>query len=149
MLQYPSGLKQIALVLAPFCFLAGCSGGDPSGSVTGKVTLQGEPVDGCVICFRSDDLKVAASSPVDNGSFSLETSEGSSSLPAGTYRVFFVLDDADRPAVTAEDRTKGISPPPAVYPTWLTPKLRGPLDTPLRKEVSVGKNSISIEIPEQ
>lgn len=70
----------------------GCSGGkkgDPNGQlVTGKVTYQGNPVDGAFVTFASPSASAFGQTDAE-GKFKLTTSTGEK-VPLGAYQVSIV-----------------------------------------------------------
>ena len=79
------------LVIAGLLFCGGCSPGGysgPTGTVTGTVTLNGEPVpQGCTVAFVSDDGHVASGKTGSGGSYQLSAGEAGDRVPAATYKV--------------------------------------------------------------
>jgi hypothetical protein len=68
----------VALVL-PVVLLAGCGGGS---RIEGKVTLDGQPVDGGGIAFIDSSGGKTASGRIEGGKYSIEAQ-----LPPGSYKV--------------------------------------------------------------
>ncbi len=64
------------------CWLAGCGGKPPVGSVSGKVTLGGQPLTAGVVQFSSQKTGVGASAKLDaSGAYRIE------SIQVGDYEV--------------------------------------------------------------
>ncbi len=71
----------IALAVLP-AFLAGCSGGQPTGSVSGKVTLGGAPLTAGCIQFTNQASGIGESAELDaSGTYQV------AALPLGEYQV--------------------------------------------------------------
>ena len=91
--------------------VAGCSQGQPTGSVAGKVTLGGAPLTAGAVQFTNQAAGVGATVELDtSGSYQLET------LPVGEYQV--AIQPPPPPAPHEMDRP---APPrnaiPAKYQT--------------------------------
>ena len=123
----------IAAVLGA-AVLAGCGPkGAPSGTVSGTVALDGEPVDSGEISFVSSE-GFAASGLIAGGEFKL-----GDSLPAGKYAIAVgpaALTEA--PSAGDKDAVAPASPVPAGY------HLSG--TSGLSQEIQEGANSVKIEL---
>ncbi|HUT88246.1 MAG TPA: carboxypeptidase-like regulatory domain-containing protein [Thermoguttaceae bacterium] len=79
------------LAIAGLLFCVGCSPGGysgPVGTVTGTVTLNGEPVPaGCTVTFISDDGHAASGKVGPGGSYQLSAGAEGNNVPAATYKV--------------------------------------------------------------
>ena len=79
------------LAIAGLLFCAGCSPGGysgPTGTVTGTVTLDGEPApQGCTVAFISVDGHAASGKVGPGGSYQLRAGEMGENVPAATYGV--------------------------------------------------------------
>jgi hypothetical protein len=114
--------------------LVGCSGGKPTGSVTGKVSYKGAPVTSGFVNFFAPERGAASQGKItESGTYTLE-----GVVDAGTYKVY-------------------LQPPlPEQLPPGTKPKARTPFNvpakfldgnsSPLSKEVKTGKNDINIEL---
>ena len=75
------------------CFAAwGCGGGaekPPLGSVTGTVTLNGEPLVGVIVLFKPDSGRVATAVTDGKGSYDLEYTYGVKGTKVGPSTVSF------------------------------------------------------------
>jgi hypothetical protein len=89
---------------------AGCSSaGDnlPRQAVSGRVTLDGKPLERGTISFQPESgLPTAAAVGITAGSYSMARAQG---LVPGTYRV---LISSTPPAAVTIDPTTGMPPPP-------------------------------------
>jgi hypothetical protein len=98
--------------------------------VTGKVTLDGEPLSGAVVTFESSDGQVAFGSTNESGQYELRFRSGISGAPVGqnTVRIESALD-----APPPEDYR---DPIPARYNTEST----------LQENVQSGENVIDFDL---
>jgi hypothetical protein len=100
------------LVVAATLALSGC-GGPSSSSVSGKVTLGGQPVTKASVNFFNAKTGVAASAPLGaDGSYKI-----TENLPAGSYAVSIVpLADVSRPPMPGQAAAEAtVSPVPGKY----------------------------------
>lgn len=124
------------LVLLPCWFalmLPGCGGSKPTGTVSGKVTFQGEPITEGEVLLVSDDKTNGGTATLDaNGTFKLPQP-----IPVGTYTVCVTpppLEMADDPSQAA--------PPSSKIPD----KYYSELTSDLKREISEGENTLDIEL---
>lgn len=85
--------------------LSGCGGSKskPTGTVSGKVTLNGKPLEGGSIVFFADGTGDSAFGSINkDGTYSLKHGKGTS-VPAGHYRVALSPVHADGPAPDPKD----------------------------------------------
>ena len=69
-------------LVAAACWLAGCAGGPPTGSVSGKVTCNGTPLSAGVVLFSNPKTGVGASTALDaSGAYEIK------SIQTGQYQV--------------------------------------------------------------
>lgn len=133
----------------------GCSPSQPSGTVTGTVKHEGEPVPtGTNVYFEQSSTGVIASSEVQSdGSYALRY-QGTTMIPLGSYKVFIGPPQIDftekeyyalKKKVDAEYRARGEKPPPS--PDWVLPaKFYTSATSPLSETVSEGENEITITL---
>lgn len=71
--------------------LAGCGSGDrpPLGSVSGTVTVNGEPFSGVIVSFMPDKGRPATGMTDDNGRYTLEYVQGVKGCKTGPNKVVF------------------------------------------------------------
>ncbi len=124
--------------------LVGCGGGagkaKPTGSVTGKVTLNGTPLaNGTVVFFAAKAGDTAAGVLKSDGSYSLMYMKGFS-VPAGDYRVAVTPGTPD---TTAPDPTDLMKAPEKyeVKPSDIPEKFRNPDTSGLIAVVKEGSNN--------
>ena len=134
----PSKAAVIAAAAVCLC-LSGC--GEPAGSVSGTVTLDGQPLNLGVVTFHPVAGGPAAIGAVTkNGTYEVSIG-GQMSIPTGEY---LVTVDAAEP-VTVEMTGGGPKPPPA--PKRITPDKYANKDTTeLRVTVKTGSNKIPLEL---
>jgi len=123
--------RRASLVLA-IVVASGCSGGKPEGSVSGKVTYQGNPVAGGSVNFLST-AGVGAQAPISNGTYSVN-----GPLATGEYAVY-VAPPLPTPQPPG---TKPAPPPKFEVPT----KFQDAKTSGLKVSVKPGKNDLPIEI---
>jgi len=114
-------------------FLVGC-GGEPSASVSGKVTYKGSPVTAGSISFLLKGKGITQDAKLDaTGAFTM-----AESLPIGTYQVVYVP-----PTPEPQDPTKPrkVETAPVAVPT----KYRDEKTSGIAVEILNGKNEIPIE----
>ncbi|PQO46968.1 hypothetical protein [Blastopirellula marina] len=125
----PSWIVPALLLLG----LTGCGSGN-SGTVSGTLTVDGEPSGGYFVYFEPTDGNAeAVGGAVADGSYSLTYGRGSTQIPVGEYRVYVtptdLIDNVPMPKVKVEadylNRDK----------------------TTLVKKVEAGTNVIDLEIP--
>lgn len=146
-------LRNILVLITLICL--GCGESTPSGTVSGKITLEGEPVAaGNEIFFeqRSRGL-IAAGVVEEEGRYSLNYN-GSHRIPLGDYVVFVGAPESNmsekefyelKRKVDAEFRSRGENPP--LSPDWTLPAQYYQSNTsPLRETVQQGENTIDIEL---
>jgi hypothetical protein len=129
-----------AAALAAVALLAGCGGG---GSVSGKVTLDGQPLTSGTVTFHP-----IASGPVaigtigSDGRYELAVGQDRS-VPPGEY---LVTVEATEPVAAEPTPAKGPPRPPAA-PKRITPaKYADRATTDLRFTVKPGGNKIDLEL---
>ena len=114
--------------------LIGC--GEQTGSVTGKVTYQGEPVTLGSISLHMPSKGIAQDAALNRaGEFSME-----SPLPVGTYRVYYVPPQAEPP----QDPNKKTLPG-KVQKIIVPKKYHGLEGSDMSIEVKSGKNPIVVD----
>lgn len=113
--------------------LTGCGSGD-AGTVSGTLTVDGEPSGGYFVYFEpTDGSAEAVGGAVADGSYRLTYGRGSTQIPVGEYRVYVtptdLIDNVPMPKVKVEadylNRDK----------------------TTLVKKVEAGTNVIDLDIP--
>ena len=86
--------------------LAGCGGpgnNKPTGTVSGKVTMNGKPLEGgSIVFFAEKGGDSASGSVMKDGTYSLKHGKGFS-VPAGDYRVALSPVNVDAPAPDPTD----------------------------------------------
>jgi hypothetical protein len=140
--------RSIFQILALGLLVAIVVGCGPSGpkthSVTGKVTIDGEPAANVRITFQPvDEANQAASGTVESdGSYTLYTGvSGTPGAMAGKYKVVLTPDMG---ADTSYMDSGGTAPPDTSGE--VPEEYRDPTTTPKEVEVTAGQNSIDIEI---
>jgi len=77
-------------VFASLCcalMLAGCSGNDGRVTVTGTVTLDGQPLSDGTITFVGSNGASAGVGSIDNGSFTISKTGNAEGMDPGSYKV--------------------------------------------------------------
>jgi hypothetical protein len=128
-----SGCALLTVVLA--C-LSGCGESRrPSGSVSGKVILEGQPLDeGQVVFYDADGVPVGAAKLTSSGEFRLDQP-----IPVGNYQVAVVPAEGEPPAGLEDAaRFEAIKKVPEQYWSQTT--------SGLTAEVNEGDNSFTFEL---
>lgn len=128
----------------------------PRYPVSGKVLLEGAPVDGAVVAFsREDGQSTAVAMTDDTGEFHLTMPPGKRGVPAGKYRVTVRKTstvESPKEATTFEemerDHREGRVAAPAAPPKLAIPvRYADPASSNLSHEVTAGgKNEFVIEL---
>lgn len=125
-----------AAALLAVTLLTGCGGttvaSKPMGTVSGTVTLKGQPLTDCRVNYLSEQLGASAGGDLtEDGSFTLD-----GPIPAGSYSVFISLPSEFTPA-QAQSNT-GLSQVPKKY--------RGSSTTDLTADVKEGESSHDFDL---
>ncbi|QDT94489.1 hypothetical protein [Gimesia algae] len=116
--------------------LTGCGGtsvaSKPMGTVSGTVSLKGQPLTDCRVNYISEQLGASAGGDLkEDGSFTLD-----GPIPAGSYSVFISLPSEFTPAQAQSN--KGLSQVPKKY--------LGSSTTDLTADVSEGESSHDFDL---
>ena len=135
---------------------SGMSDNTPRFPVSGKVLLEGAPVDGAVVAFSRVDGQATAVAMTDEmGEFQLNVPPGKRGVPAGKYRVTVSktsTPEMRKEATTFEemerDHKAGRTPEPPPAPKLAIPgRYADPELSNLAEEVSAsGKNEFVIQL---
>jgi hypothetical protein len=141
---------ELFAVVVGLSLVAGCSrGGTPLGRVTGKVTLNGQPLEGAQLTFTAKDAPRAALGTTDaQGVYSLTTFAPNDGAPLGHHTVTITM-----PAKNAPDMSAG--KPDAAYGAAMKQAAKGvqvrgkeipakyanPLTSNLSADVKSGNNA--------
>lgn len=101
-----------AVILVSMCLLAGCSGGQPAGSISGTVTLDGSPLTAGAVVFTNEAMGFGVTAELDgSGTYQVR------SIPTGQYQV-------------------AIEPPPPPAPHEMDQRVVPPTDVPRKYQDS-------------
>jgi hypothetical protein len=115
--------------------------------VTGRVTLDGQPVPpGSVVSFVSDAGFAAAAKVASDGNYSLQIA-GAPDIPVGTYKVGVVppaeeMSESDYDKYMSGDGAETAETPSEAIPS----KYADPATSGLSFSVEQGENTINIEL---
>jgi hypothetical protein len=113
----------------------GCGGSTPTGTVKGKVLLDGQPYSEAAVAFISLDTGQAGVAQVNpDATFQLTTP-----LPVGSYRVYLEPPDADAQA-TAEQ------PKPVAMDKTVPEKYWNEASTDITIDITEGENDVTVEL---
>ena len=126
------GALSFSIILC--CCLTGCGG--KMGSVTGRVTVDGQPVPNAKVSYEDNVKHVRASGETDaNGVYTLSTNAKNDGAPVGDYRIAIVqASAADSSQTTA---------PPRLFPT----QFERVETSGLSFSVKSGSNTNDIQLP--
>jgi len=133
----------ILVTLLLLLFAAGCSGPE-RGTVSGTVTLDGQPIAGVFVVLQPDGHSAPQARGVsdDGGEFALHPDDGSEGIVVGHYRVTVLDIQTAAPPGNKED--DGPEAAPAGSGRVPVRYQRGD-KTPL--EVDVSADAIQLEVP--
>jgi hypothetical protein len=160
-LQSPAGISRfrfawflvsgIALLL-----MSGCGGGysGPTGTVSGSVTLNGQPVpSGSIVSFIADDGFVATGIVDAAGAYKLEVAGQGPKVPAATYKVMVAapasggISDTDAEYEKMMQSTNADAMGSSAKVTEAIPsKFTSTATSGLSFPVNAGENTINIEL---
>lgn len=125
----------------------GCSSGTGFGEVTGVVLLDGKPMPAALVEFLPDSESgthgpVSAATTDDEGRFRLVSHDRRDGAVVGKHRV--LVQDARSIPQAVTDFSKVKAPP--VLPSRISSRYGTAANTPLRKEVKPGPQTINVEV---
>lgn len=134
-------LGQLSVCISLF-FLAGC-GGDharpvKTEKVTGVVTVGGNPIQGAIVGFHSEKVRVATGTTDAKGKFRLTTYQTGDGAVPGTHKVSITYS-LDPEAVVSNDPeslAKAVEAKNRIPAKYNNPETSG-----LSKEVKAGENN--------
>jgi len=133
-------LAALALITLPFL---GCGSGEPSGTVSGKVTYKGEPVSEAIVTFKHVENGASAQGELDSsGQYEIVGADGG--LPIGSYTVMITVPQVEDPK-----SPKGQSPMfmDKVMPN--VPKQYRSASSPLKADLVEGANTHDFELKDK
>jgi hypothetical protein len=142
-IHFKSGLVLLGLVA-----LAGCSPG--TGSISGVVTKQGQPVRSGLITFLNVDGRGSALAQIDR-----EGHYYAPSVPAGEATIILVntLEEPDFGKIVNPRATNPLQPPPVKkgpsrprLPTVIPARYAKPETSGLKTTITTGENTFDIEV---
>lgn len=130
---------------------AGC---DPGlAEVEGRVTFDGNPLTGSIICFQPVSGPLVQASVDDGGRYRLETPGVGFGAAPGSYRVYLMSipsDEAEsaKSSIRESDLIAGRTPPRVVVPTIPPALFRyySPLTSDWRREIVPGRNELDFDV---
>jgi hypothetical protein len=145
-------LYQMSAVVVSIFLVAGCGGGGVSGTspVRGKVTYNGEAVEGATISFYSEaeGVRPAVAVSASDGTYELKTLDTAGAMP-GKY-VVLVAKTETPPELMKEvsmDEAAANAGKPLPQPKeLLPPKYGDAAQTPFKVEVKSGANTIDLAL---
>lgn len=95
--QSPVGFLGIASLVL---MVSGCGGGDrpPLGKVTGKVTINGEPLTGVIVVFQPEEGRAAVAETGPDGSYEMSYLDGVKGAKLGPTNVSFAAPTGGSPS---------------------------------------------------
>jgi len=135
--------------------ISGCSGDDgsysgPTGTVSGTVTLDGNPVAANVSFMNTEKGYTASGAADSSGKYSL-SSNGSSSIPVGKYQVAVTAPPAKEmtPEEAMEASMKSEDGSTPVAESAIPAKYNSPGGSGLTFEVKEGDNSFEVKMTKE
>lgn len=121
------------LLVASSAWLTGCSNNNPPlGKVSGKVTLDNEPLAGVIINFKPEDGRAATGTTDSQGNYTLEFSYGVMGAKVGPNTVML-----EWPLSEGE---------PGLGPRKRIPNKYVGLNSELKVEVKKGRNTFDFDL---
>jgi hypothetical protein len=142
----------LAVALAP-CF--GCGPDAPPATVEGSLSLQGRPLDNCLITFfpepsQEADSPHSAGLTDRHGRYRLRCDNGQEGAAIGWHRVtvqdLSVSTGVRRRDHGTVDLEMSETAPPPVRRSRVARRYTSPADTPLRKQVKPGHQVIDLDV---
>lgn len=123
-----------AIVAIAMAIQVGCSGNNPPlGKVSGRVTLDGQPLAGVIINFKPTEGRAATGTTDADGNYTLEFSYGVMGAQVGTNTVMF-----EWPLEGGEVGAAG--------PRKSLPKKYVGLNSELSRDVQKGRNTFDFDL---
>ena len=146
----PRVVRRAALLWLVAVSLAGCGRAAPAtGTVSGVITYQGQPLAAGTVTFRNDKKGLVAGGLLlgSDGRYELLTG-GKKQIPVGDYAV--VISPPEPYQLDAADRAAGKAPPPAPAPAdvlrQIPKKYRSPSTSGLQFTVKPGANTFDLDM---
>lgn len=145
------------LTLAFLLVSSGCGSGysGPTGTVSGTVTLNGEPVPpGTGVAFLSDDGYSASAQVGVGGKYQLSVAGQSNQIPAATYKVMISqagggqMSEADYDAMMQANASGTAAEPAQPKEEIIPAKYKSTATSGLSYKVEAGSNTIDINLGE-
>lgn len=145
-------LYRISAVVLSVLLVAGCGAGGVSGTspVRGKVTYNGQPVEGATISFYSEaeGVRPAVAVSASDGTYELKTLDTTGAMP-GKYVVLVAKTDMplELTKSVSMDEAAANAGKPLPQPKDLLPAKYGDAaQTPFKVEVKAGENTIDLAL---
>jgi len=143
----------LAVALAPLC---GCGRDSPPAAVEGTLRMNGTPLDNCLVTFLPEpgrETKVPHSSGLTDvaGSYRLRFDNQQEGAAVGWHRITVQdlsasLGVVRRDHGTVDAGLDETTPPPPARRSRVPQQYMSPRDTPLRKEVKPGHQTIDLDV---
>ncbi len=147
----------LGLSIALGSLLPGCGRVEPPATVEGRLQLDGQPLDNCLVVFLPEPSRGAvgprACALTDgNGGFRLRGDDQQDGATTGWHRVTVQDVSASsgimrRDHGTVDEQLDENAPPPPVRPSRVPLRYMSPDQTPLRRQIREGHQVIDIDIP--
>ncbi len=146
-----AGANTAAMSFCCCLLLAGCGGGLPMGQVTGKVTLDGNPVTSGVVHFVPKKGP-AATGPLDeNGQYRLTTPGKGLGAVMGTHTIYLTptSDEAHMEGFSQADYESGKLAPEEPPQPFLPNRYLNLSSSGLQREVAAGSQEHDFQLTSQ
>lgn len=131
---------------------AGCLGGKPTGTVSGKVSYQDKPVPaGCLVTFISNEGFAALGTVDDQGSYQLVMA-GNPQVPVASYNVSVTFPGEQGPTMTEDEERLYMAGDPEMVKKFkpqfrkapFPDKYSDPILSGLTYDIKAGENTFDI-----
>jgi hypothetical protein len=130
----------VSLGIAANCLLAAGCGGEPTATVSGRVTVGGQPLAAGQIAFEADG-QLLASRIAPDGRYQLRNG-GTMSVPPGDYTVLLAPPPPD---LVEDPKTTEIRPAAPLDQLRYPVKYRSPETSGIRQTIPPGHSEIDLE----